>query len=211
MKNFMIRIDSNYPIEEILQFCKESQNDTRPAAVNMDFVDWETKPHTLLYVLYKQKRFDGPANGYVICKKDDRIVCGQGFYASEIDRMVCVGTRSYTVPGINCSALHGDIKDFVHDVAKENGMAGSFISMNEYNKRFVDGYTKINDPANFKTSFCDEDGQWWARKDRKIHLSIPHHSPIKLNYVKQWIIYHLWDSSYAEQLNAKLKTLEWID
>jgi len=36
----MIRIDSNYPIEEILQFCKESQNDIRPAAVNMDFVDW---------------------------------------------------------------------------------------------------------------------------------------------------------------------------
>ena len=54
----MIRIDSNYPIDEILQFCKESQNDDRNGSVNMDFVDWETKPHTLLYLLYKEKRFD---------------------------------------------------------------------------------------------------------------------------------------------------------
>lgn len=207
----MIRIDSNYPIEEILEFCKESQNDKRPAAVNMDFVDWENKPHTLLYLLYKDKRFDGPANGYVICKKDGRIVCGQGFYVSEIDRMVYMGSRTYTVPGINCHALQGDLKDFIFDTARENGMAGIFTSMNEYNKRFVDGYIKINDPANFKTSFCDENGQWWARKDRKITPSVPYPSPIKLNYVKQWIIYHLWDSSYETQLKAKLKTLEWIE
>jgi hypothetical protein len=32
-----------------------------------------------------------------------------------------------------------------------------------------------------------------------------------LKNVKQWIIYHLWDSSYEEELNVKLKTLEWID
>jgi hypothetical protein len=90
-------------------------------------------------------------------------------------------------------------------------MAGIFTSMNEYNKRFVDGYIKINDPANFKTSFCDENGQWWARKDRKITPCVAYHSPIKFNQIKQWIIYHLWDSSYEEQLVAKLKTLEWIE
>jgi len=207
----MIRIDSNYPIEEMLEFCKESQNDTRPGAVNMDFVDWENKPHTLLYLLYKEKRFDGPTNGYVMCKKEGRIVCGHGFYVSEIDRMVCMGCRTYTVPGINCHALQGDIKDFIFDIARENGMAGFFISMNEYNKRFVHGYNKINDPANFKTSFRDETGQWWARKDRKISPTVPCDFPINLKNVKQWIIYHLWDSSYENQLKAKLKTLEWID
>jgi hypothetical protein len=209
----MIRIDSSYPIEEILEFCRESQDDPREGAANMDFIDWENKPHTLLHLLYKEKRFDGPANGYVIYKKDGRIICGQGFYASEIDRMVCMGSRSYTVQniGINCYAIHGDIKDFTFEVARENGMAGFFISMNEYNKRFVDGYNKINDPANFKTSFCDENGQWWARKDRKISPTVPYHSPIKLNHVKQWIIYHLWDPSYKDQLYANLKSLEWVD
>lgn len=208
---FMIRIDSNYPIEEIIEFCKESQNDTRPGAINMDFVEWESKPHTLLYLLYKEKRFDGPTNGYVICKKDNRIVCGQGFYASEINRMVCIASRSYTVPGINYYALQGDIKDFILDIVKENNMAGCFISMNEYNKRFVNGYTKINDPANFKTSFCDENGQWWTRKNRKITPPVAYHSPIILNHVKQWIVYHLWDFSYEIQLKAKLKTIEWND
>jgi len=90
-------------------------------------------------------------------------------------------------------------------------MAGFFISMNEYNKRFVHGYNKINDPANFKTSFRDETGQWWARKDRKISPTVPCDFPINLKNVKQWIIYHLWDSSYETQLKKKLKTLEWID
>ena len=123
----MIRIDSNYPIEEMLEFCKESQNDTRPGAVNMDFVDWENKPHTLLYLLYKEKRFDGPTNGYVMCKKEGRIVCGHGFYVSEIDRMVCMGCRTYTVPGINCHALQGDIKDFIFDIARENGIEGTAV------------------------------------------------------------------------------------
>lgn len=207
----MIRIDSSYPVDEIIEFCEESRDDSRDAAVNMDFVDWENKPHTLLYLLYKEKRFDGPTNGYVICKKDNRIVCGQGFYASEIDRMVCMGVRSYTVPGLNCYPLHGDIKDLTHDIARSNGMAGFFISMNEYNKRFVQGYNKINDPANFTTSFCDADGQWWSKKGRKIHPGTPYDAPIKLNYVKQWILYHLWDTSYESQLLAKLRTMEWVD
>jgi hypothetical protein len=90
-------------------------------------------------------------------------------------------------------------------------MAGFFISLNEYNKRFVDGYNKINDPANFKKSFRDASGQWWARKDRKISPTVSYNSPIRLNHVKQWIIYHLWDSSYEPQLISTLKTLEYID
>jgi hypothetical protein len=96
----------------------------------------------------------------------------------------------------------------VFDIAREVGMAGCFFSFNEYNMRYVDGYVRLNDPANFKTSFCDENGQWWSKAGRKIHPFIPH-GPINLKHTKQWIIYHLWDSSHKEHLTAQLKSLEW--
>lgn len=204
----MIRINSSYPIEEILQFCEEAQNDGRDGASNMDYVNWENKPHTLLYLLYKEKRFDGTASGYVIFKDEDRIVCGQGFYQSEIDRMVCCGVRSYTVPGINCSAMHGDIKDLAFDIARDAGMAGCFFSFNEYNKRYVDGYLRVNDPVNFTTSFCDENGQWWSRRGRKIHPHVAY-GPIRLKGTKQWIIYHLFEQKFEQELLLNLKKFDW--
>jgi hypothetical protein len=60
------RIDSSYPIQAMLVFCEESRGDLRGGANNMDPDDWENKPGTLLYLLYKEKRFDGFGNGYII-------------------------------------------------------------------------------------------------------------------------------------------------
>lgn len=202
------RIDSSYPIEDLIDFCKKSEQDRRPATENMVYDDWENKPHTFLYLLYKEKRFDGPENGYVICKEDGNVICGHGFYLSEIENMMCCGVRSYTIPGAHCAHIQGDMNDVVFDIARSVGVDGCFYSLNEYNLRFVEGYIKINDPKNFPRSYQDETGQWWSKRGRRIY-PCSSYGPILLKGTKQWIFYHLWDFSKKETLLEKLRKIDW--
>jgi hypothetical protein len=204
----LVRIDSSYPLEELIEFCKNAESDTRPGAKNMDYVDWENKPHTFLYLLYKEKRFDGEYGGYIICKENEQIICGHGFYLSEIDKVICCGSRGYSLLGKNCANVHGDIKDMIYAYAKTSGAIGCFYSFNEYNKRYVDGYIKVNDPSNYISSYVDDDGQWWSKNGRKIH---PHQSygPIRLKDTKQWIVYYLFNPSNQTYMLEQLKTIDW--
>lgn len=203
------RIDSSYPIEELVEFCKNADLDSRNGARNMEYDDWENKPHTFLYLLYKEKRFDGELNGYVICKENNQIICGAGFYlSSEIDKMICCGVRSYTLLGKNCSNTHGDIKDMIYDIAKEANARGCFYSFNEQVKRYVDGYGRVNDPSNHPSSYIDDNGQWWSKDGRKIHPQ-KSHGPIRLKDTKQWISYHLFDTSEQASMLEQLKQMDW--
>jgi len=204
------RIDSSYPIQELLDFCEESRGDLRGGSGNMDPDDWENKPGSLLYLLYKEKRFDGFGNGYIICKENERIICGAGFYLSDIDKMVCFGVRSYTIPGANCSTTHGDIKDLVFDIAREEGLYGGFTSFNEYNKRYVDRFVKINDPSNIKNAYQDDTGQWWAKPGRKIS-PCKSYGPVKLKETKQWIVYHLCNQDAETYVLNEFKKIDWKD
>lgn len=202
------RIDSSYPIEDLKHFCKKAENDSRPATENMVYEDWETKPNTFLYLLYKEKRFDGPENGYFICKENGEIICGQGFYLSEIENMMCCGVRSYTILNSHCAHIQGDMNDLVFDIARSVGVKGCFYSLNEYNMRFVDGYVKINDPKNFPRSYQDDSGQWWSKLDRRIY-PMTAYGPIHLKGTKQWIIYHLFDRKDEPELLENLKKIDW--
>jgi hypothetical protein len=204
----LFKIDSSYPLEELAEFCKNADLDSRDGARNMEYNDWENKPHTFLYLLYKEKRFDGALNGYVICKENEQIICGQGYYLSEIDNMICCGVRSYTIPGKNCGNTHGDIKDMIYHEVSALGAAGCFLSFNEYNYENVARYVKVNDPSNYLTSYIDDDGQWWSRPGRKIHLH-ESYGPIRLKDTKQWIIYHLFRPSDKISILEQLKNLDW--
>lgn len=207
----LFRIDSSYPIEELVEFCKNADLDSRDGARNMEYDDWENKPHTFLYLLYNEKRFDGESNGYVICKEDDRIICGAGFYLSdEIDNMICCGVRSYTLLGKNCSNTHGDIKDMVYDIAKASGSKGCFYSFNEHVKRYIDGYNRVNNPVNHISSYVDSSGQWWSKDGRKIHRQ-ESYGPIRLKDTKQWISYHLFNSIEQPFLLEQLKKMDWCE
>ena len=206
----LVRIDSSYPIEDLVEFCKNADLDSRDGARNMEYDDWENKPHTFLYLLYNEKRFDGESNGYVICKEDEQIVCGQGFYLSEIDKMICCGVRSYTIPEKNCATTHGDIKDMMYDYAKTLGAIGCFYSFNEYNKQYIDRYTRVNNPVNHVSSYVDANGQWWSKDGRKIHQQ-KSYGPVRLKDTKQWISYHLFNSAEQPFLLEQLKKIDWCE
>ena len=204
------RIDSTYPLEKILPFCEAAIGDERPGAQNMHPIDWESNQGSFLYLLYKEKRYDGHGNGYIIATKDDRIVCGMGYSISDIDdKMIHINSRTYTIPDVRVPRVHGLIHDYVVDISREAGFYGSFSSLNEYNMRFVDGYIKINNPKTFKTYFC-EDGKHYAKPGVRIH-PMEKAGPLFLKGTKQWIMYQVWFSDHKASFLETINQLKWCD
>jgi hypothetical protein len=203
------KIDSTYPIEKILPFCEASLGDSRPGAQNMSPIGWEEDPASFLYLLYKEKRYDGKGNGYVIYKKDDKILSGNGFSVSDIDeKMTQTGSRTYTIPGIKLPRVHGALNDYAIEDSMENGRFGSFSSVNEYNVKYILGYIALNDPKNHPGYFM-ENGKHFAKPGVRIHPTIQSAGPLRIRGVKQWIGYLIWNESHRESFLKTLESIKW--
>jgi hypothetical protein len=209
MKKF-VRLDSSYPIDKILPFCNHALNDTRPGAANMTPIDWENNPASFLYLLYKEKRYDGEGNGYIIYTEDDHILCGSGFSVSDIDPyMTHLSSRSYTVPGVFLPMVHGDIFSMSVDISMEEGRHGAFSSVNEYNKKLFYGYGKLNDPKNFPT-YEFKDGKHYARPGVRIHPMEPF-GPVMLKGTRQWMQYMIWNEAHRASFLSVLESIRLED
>ena len=203
------KIDSTYPREKILPFCEASLGDSRPGAQNMSPIGWEEDPASFLYLLYKEKRYDGKGNGYVIYKKDDKILSGNGFSVSDIDeKMTQTGSRTYTIPGIKLPRVHGALNDYAIEDSMENGRFGSFSSVNEYNVKYILGYIALNDPKNHPGYFM-ENGKHFAKPGVRIHPTIQSAGPLRIRGVKQWIGYLIWNESHRESFLKTLESIKW--
>ena len=205
------KIDSTYPIEKILPFCEASLGDPRPGAQNMSPIGWEENRSSFLYLLYNEKRYDGKGNGYVIYKKDDKILSGNGFSVSDIDeKMTQTGSRTYTVPGIKLPRVHGALNDYAIEDSMENGRFGSFSSVNEYNVKYILGYIALNDPKNHPGYFM-ENGKHFAKPGVRIYPTIQSAGPLRIRGVKQWIGYLIWNESHRESFLKTLESIKWED
>lgn len=203
------KIDSTYPIEKILPFCEASIGDPRPGAQNMSPVGWEENPASFLYLLYKERRYDGKGNGYVIYKKDDKIVIGNGFSFSDIDeKMTQANSRMYTVPGIRFPRVQGAIYDFAVDSSVQNGRVGIFSSVNEYNAGFPPRYIALNNPENYPGYFM-ENGKHFAKPRVRIHPGHQSAGPLCIRNVKQWIVYMIWNEAHRESFLQTLDSISW--
>lgn len=206
----LLRIDSSYPIDKILPFCNHAIDDPRPGAVNMTPVDWENNKSSFLYLLYIEKRYDGPGNGYIIYTEDDEILCGGGFSVSDIDPyMTHLSSRSYTIPGVVLPRIHGDIHSMSIDISMEEGRHGAFSSANEYNKRFIPGFLKINDPKNYPT-YEFKDGKHYGKPGIRIHPMEPA-GPLLLKGTKQWILYMIWYEEHRPHFQSVLDNIRWTE
>lgn len=204
------RIDSSYPIDKIMSFCNHSIDDPRPGASNMSPIDWENNSASFLYLLYIEKRYDGSGAGYVIYEEDGNILCGNGFSKADIDeKMTHHSSRTYTIPGIRLPRIQGAIHDFTIDTSMSEGMSGAFSSVNEHNKRFVEGYLHINDPKNHKGYFF-KDGKHYAKPGIRIH-PMEWAGPLLLKGTKQWINYQIWDESHRQSFLDTLERIKWME
>ncbi len=206
----LLRIDSSYPIDRLLPFCNHAIGDSRPGAANMTPIDWENNTASFLYLLYIEKRYDGEGNGYIIYTEDDDILCGGGFSVSDIDQyMTHLSSRSYTIPGVVLPRVHGDIHTMSIDISMEEGRHGAFSSANEYNKRFIPGFLKINDPKNYPKYYF-EDGKHYGKPGFRIHPMEPA-GPLLLKGTKQWILYMVWNEDHRSDFLKVLETIKWIE
>jgi len=106
----VIRIDSRYddPDGLLQMFCEAAVLDKDRASVNIESLNWEDRPETLLNQIYKQRVYDD--GGYFVLKKSDRFVAGLGIYPFEYDNNILVfGSRMYADHRDNVFAKHRNI------------------------------------------------------------------------------------------------------
>lgn len=207
------KVNSSYPIDQIIDFCKISEIDPKPAARNMSAENWEENPASLLYALYKEKRFDGDYSGYLVNRKDNKIVFGMGYYPCEIDpNMIITGSRVYAIPEFLSSTrnywklaeMYGNMQHTISDFALEEGFRGEYVSFNEYNLELCEFIYQINSPDNYKKYFKDENGLHWRKPGFRI-TPYKQIGPVTIKYTKQWVLYHIYeDDWYAKTFEKKL-------
>lgn len=208
------KVNSNYPIEQLIDFCKISEKDEKPAARNMTAEDWENNPSSLLYTIYKEKRFDGEYSGYLIQRIDNNIVFGMGYYPCDIDpTMIITGSRVYADPNFLSSTknywslanMYGTMQHDISDFAFEEGFRGEYVSFNEYNLELCEFIYQINLPDNYKRYYKDENNKHWRKPGFRI-TPYKKIGPVTIKYTKQWVLYHIYEDHWYE--NTFVKNLE---
>lgn len=188
---------SSTNIDKLVEFCKLSQGDDRPAAENMVVDDYESKPHTLLYKILIGKAYDG--GGFCLYLEDGVPVAGSGYYVCDWHPNIYVlGSRTYTIPGLQRGSIHRLLWHEQVDIAKERGGKVLIASFNEYNKWFIDQAIRINDPKNWRSSF-KEGWKWYRKPGVRITPLRKYPHSVMLNYTEQWLFYHLYDMDFEAE------------
>lgn len=205
-----VEVDSSSPIDDVMQLCQKSLLDSRPGARNLDPIDWESKPYSLLYLIYIEKRFDGLGGKYILYKEGDDILAGAGYCKSPFDEnIIHVQIRSYGVPDRNLNFAQSYFTTIGLETSKKQGFKGGIISFNEYNLKYQEKIYRTNRPENYKHYFQTPDGRHWAREGSEIFPGTKY-GPILLNNTKQWITYYLWDESYEPEFLVKLEKIKYV-
>ena len=210
------RVTSKYPIEKILPLCEAAINDERPAAINMRPENWQTSPHSLLYCIYTEKRFDERA-GYYIYRENGEILAGHGYYPFDEDPNMYVQSRVYSIPShtkplgrdrLNTANLLGSL---IADKALTEGYIGGIITLEEYNSELADKIVRMTDPKRHPNYYYDTElinGRVCKTRHYKecgIRTQpMSKYGICTIKNTRQIVLYHLFDELYKKQLFEKL-------
>ena len=205
----IVKFDSQSDPDLLAEFCRSSESDHRPASINMHFADWQNQPNSLMYVLYKEKRFDGVHSGYVAWVEDHKIQCAMGYNQCDIDPgMILSCVRAYTRPGVQRARQYGLIQNTITDTQRALGMSGEYIIFNHYNLKLRDTLWEVNRPENHRLYHCDDQGRHWRNSEYRI-TPFEKAGPYVIRNTQQWIVYHMYDPEYESIfLKNMQKTLD---
>ena len=114
---------------ELFEFCSEAAEEDLPPAKNMQVVDYENKPETLLHKLWISKEYDRLFLGW----HGERLVGISACYKLNNKVMIC-GCRSWTVPDMRTKYVHGNhIFPEQFKYAKNEGCHAAWFTFNDYN------------------------------------------------------------------------------
>ena len=207
-------INSSYPLWQLLSFCESSIGDKRPNAVNMDPINWENKPHTFLYCMYKEKRFDGPKAGYLVKIHNNQIVAGMGWYPSDLDSNIYALCRAYTKPGylqglsVKNAVMTNEMQFAIEDTAIGQGYKGGCISVESYNKKKLDNMIAVNNPKRYPEYRKIENNGIVIKEYREPGIRMRQMFYAGKYYIRgaeQHLCYHLFDTEYKKEFTEKIK------
>jgi hypothetical protein len=183
-------LDNNVEFFEFLK--SESHEINQPANTNIWSDDWDTKNHTLPYILTNTNRFDGVNGEFFILYNKDKIVACSGVYISDFNKEIAIaGVRTWINKDYRHLLL---IKDYLLVEHKKwainNNIKMVALSFNEYNKNII---------QIFKRNRLGE-------KAGRINSREPHHMfysglnevsfPVTIQYTKQWVVYEKIDPGF---------------
>ena len=213
------RVTSKYPIEKLMDFCEAAKHDERPAAMNIRADNWENSPNTLLYCLYKDKRYDDRA-GYYIYRENGVILSGHGYYPFDEDPNIYVQSRLYSIPSHKKSlnknmTTSNMLGSHIADVALTQGYLGGIITLEEYNSKLADKIVRITDPSRYPNYYYDTDiingivCKVRHYKDLDLRTQpMKKYGICNIKGTRQIVLYHLFDESYRNELINKLKSIQ---
>lgn len=180
-------VDSTTDIELLLPYLREAEKDDHPAAKNMAVDGWEDNPASLLYLLYKEKRYDQEGCWYGIGKLNGEIFASGGISRLHDSNIGIIGSRGFTLK------QHRNHAKYFHWLATrcfwdtcKNYYAGYVLCYNEYNKKKAHVSVKIN-----QDYVLDSYGYPVHRKnpERAMLPMKMYSSPVIINYTKQYVAY----------------------
>lgn len=117
--------------------CLTAQKDSRTAAQNLRWEDWEHTSNSLMHAIVKQKRFDGGAGQFDVVIHRGRPVAAGGCYLSDwSEKVMMIGVRTWTDPRSKNLWWHGNLlMPRQLDLARNLGCAAAVMSFNTYNDR----------------------------------------------------------------------------
>ena len=199
----VILVDSNFNQEQLEIFCQNSISDTEmKATVNMDFENWQEKPHTLLHAVFIQKRFDhNNRAAYFLLDKENKYIAGSGCYPLSDNPNICiVVSRGYTVKEERGHWYHGKyLLPRQLELAQEHGYKTAIITVNEYNQWFKKGVEKLSNGKSLIGNRVPEVYRGWS--------TLPF--PVTIQHTKQWCLYKHLDDKYDNEFHntmAQLRT-----
>lgn len=172
----------------VFNFCKNNFNNNI-SMQNYDFVDWENKPNTLLYLLYIEKRFD--ECGYGVYIEDNKILAGTGMYRSEINPLLFI-FACRALKDVSCRGYHNTFMRQIWaeqvKILKEKKAIGIIITYDMNKEQKMYNLFKKNEKL--------------LKSSRLINNNIPELQNLKiLDYpliikgTKQRIVYKFFDDS----------------
>lgn len=212
------RVTSKYPIEKLMDFCEAAKHDDRPAAINIRAENWENSPNTLLYCLYKDKRYDDRA-GYYIYRENGVILSGHGYYPFDEDPNIYVQSRLYSIPSHKKSLSKNTttsnmLGSHIADVALTQGYLGGIITLETYNSALADKIVRITNPGRYPNYYYDTDiingivCKVRHYKDLDLRTQpMKKYGICNIKQTKQIVLYHLFDDSYRDELFKKLDSI----
>lgn len=120
--------------QRLQQLCALAAADPAPMAKNISAEAWSERPESLLYCLYKEKRFDDPHGCFFGLLVQDHLIAVGGVYRADFctSHIAVAGVRTYTVEDQRRRFWHGEyLIPAQVQWAREQDLAQVVLSFNE--------------------------------------------------------------------------------